>query len=492
MFKTKNKLLLNINWIRKGKVTDLIIAIIVQTNKMVENYENRIKSFIYEMATSPIKIKDYSNNISSTRQEFLEEENQKIIGSKGFVFKSFKTEKERVADYLKERNTIFSKINVDQIRESKSPNPEIVQPSMRFKPRTDLERIYDTINTYSYGKANKSIIDKQLRQLDLNVSKRNHEDELEFEEIPDYTKTNFAKQRIKTQDEKMTEKRQQIKDQRKETKNKIYRKFVDNSEARNLMSELHYKTHFKGAAGFTLFKNSSIINPKVQTRNKTFCKYLSNRSTGSNQNILNNSFGNNRLMTQSTWRCDNNILSTENSNPEHTIMRNSKRLNTDQSANSILTKTYSKLPNYSTNKLLLQDPDVNHDIAQTNPLLYNLNFNPYRKEMNLQNQENGNAEQMEYLRCLAFRSPEDHAALFAPKSPSQKKTVKFFVKLAKSNKKVNKKVDEQTIQNIQNDNEMDSLMKHNPLSFFQRYADNPNDMNIKNSNFLYRIFYFSG
>ena len=27
-----------------------------------------------------------------------------------------------------------------------------MQPEMRFKPRTDLERVYDMINAYKYGK----------------------------------------------------------------------------------------------------------------------------------------------------------------------------------------------------------------------------------------------------------------------------------------------------------------------------------------------------
>lgn len=44
------------------------------------------------MANSPIKIKDYMNPIETTRKEFLEEENEKIKGKRGFSFKQFKYE----------------------------------------------------------------------------------------------------------------------------------------------------------------------------------------------------------------------------------------------------------------------------------------------------------------------------------------------------------------------------------------------------------------
>ena len=37
----------------------------------------------------------------------------------------------------------------------------------------------DSINTYSYGRADREIIDKQLKNLDLNVSKKLHEEYLE-------------------------------------------------------------------------------------------------------------------------------------------------------------------------------------------------------------------------------------------------------------------------------------------------------------------------
>ena len=46
---------------------------------------------------------------------------------------------------------------------------------MRFKPRTDLERIYDMINGYKYGQAKRDILDKQLKIIDLYKYKNSNE-----------------------------------------------------------------------------------------------------------------------------------------------------------------------------------------------------------------------------------------------------------------------------------------------------------------------------
>ena len=53
------------------------------------------------MAHSPVKIKDYTSPILNVRQNFMEDEIDKIKGKKGFVFKSFQTEKDRIVLFFK-------------------------------------------------------------------------------------------------------------------------------------------------------------------------------------------------------------------------------------------------------------------------------------------------------------------------------------------------------------------------------------------------------
>ncbi len=53
---------------------------------------------------------------------------------------------------------------------------------MRFRARTDLERIYDAVNGYSLGRASKWIINKQLKELDLYTAVKTN-DKRESQEI---------------------------------------------------------------------------------------------------------------------------------------------------------------------------------------------------------------------------------------------------------------------------------------------------------------------
>lgn len=106
---------------------------------------------------------------------------------------------------------------------------------MRYKARSDLERIYDEVNKNSYGRANKEIIDNQFKMFEnnsVNLKKKNKNDEdCNAEE---YMKEN----RHLTINPKQNDKKQKTREQLKKEMN---------VEAKNLMSDLHVKTHFKAA-----------------------------------------------------------------------------------------------------------------------------------------------------------------------------------------------------------------------------------------------------
>jgi hypothetical protein len=55
------------------------------------------------------------------------------------------------------RNNSISSTNIDKY----------LQPIMKFKPRTDLERIFDSINLNYYGKIDRNVINEQLKSLGL-------------------------------------------------------------------------------------------------------------------------------------------------------------------------------------------------------------------------------------------------------------------------------------------------------------------------------------
>ena len=70
------------------------------TQKLAENYNNRIKRFILELVKKPIVIQDFTTPVETTRKMMMMEENRKEGGKrKDFVFGGFLTEKERIVYY---------------------------------------------------------------------------------------------------------------------------------------------------------------------------------------------------------------------------------------------------------------------------------------------------------------------------------------------------------------------------------------------------------
>jgi hypothetical protein len=228
------------------------------------------------MAHSPIIVKDSTHIVKNPRQEFFDEGIDKIIGGKGIILKGYKTEKMRIEEHLRNINFSYQKKeekkNEDH-QNSKSGNLNITsngvtikQPEMRYKPRTDLERIFDEINKNSFRKLDKNIIEQQFKNIEMNSTRKfnnNIENELSNnhakDEIPDYKNAgkvdeNFhddfhhsGLEKEKT-DENKTE-------NEKKNKAKMSRKKELNSQAKNLMKEFHNKTHFKGVTSMVNLKN---------------------------------------------------------------------------------------------------------------------------------------------------------------------------------------------------------------------------------------------
>jgi hypothetical protein len=206
------------------------------------------------MVHEPIKVIDYSHPIESTRKELMQEEDYKIKGRRGMILKGFKTEKERIEETIKNNDFVFSSWNQQDSphkNENEHANEHVVQPRMRFKPRTDLERVFDEVNKNSFGRVDKNLIQKQLKKLDLNVviqPKENEDEILDFQTLQSLNKFNHTRSSILHRNEKnvdtsrKNEKKVDTHDKRR----------IMNQEAKNLMSDLHIKTHFKAAAAIAI------------------------------------------------------------------------------------------------------------------------------------------------------------------------------------------------------------------------------------------------
>ncbi len=234
--------------------------------------------------------------------------------------KPFVTDKARIEKYLKSHHEEHEKYNKNKItivcednnlninnrngQRSISEKPLIknnsktnsttnmekyLQPIMKFKPRTDLERIFDAINLNYYGKIDRNLINEQLKSLGLVTvyNKKNPKLQTEYSLLKEKLKVNpetlnyliKEKQRLeqgpKTNEinelisnmeniihinkEIMSEEAQKnfssSSQKARNIRNK--RRNLNNFLAKNILSEYQKKTHFKALCTCSLDLNDS-------------------------------------------------------------------------------------------------------------------------------------------------------------------------------------------------------------------------------------------
>ena len=275
---------------------------------MYKNYEKRVKDFVIDM-TNPetiIEHKDITEKITNTRTELINEQfANNPEKNRPLVFRGYISEADRIKDVIKKNkylyylpdyekikqerkklktisydssgkkiynfnaSNIIDNNNINQILNSKysinntdSPNKSfsskkitIFQPTMRYKPRTDLERVYDVLNGYNYDTASRDIIERQLKSINLYDFKKNinslNEGGKEERKLGKHS--NFLTKSL----QRKGKKRKNVNSLYK--MNKVYynpdkssykpwqRREDLNTEAYGFLSSYHYKTHFKAA-----------------------------------------------------------------------------------------------------------------------------------------------------------------------------------------------------------------------------------------------------
>ena len=316
-------------------------------SKLIEGYNNRIKSFIFNMISKPYKIQylESKNNFSFRPEDKTKKGN--------IILKPFVPDKVRIEKYLKQKQEEQEKFKKNQKYKNKlflsfddndssinSKNDQrcfseskkgfkhkekYLQPIMKFKPRTDLERIFDTINSNYYGKIDRNLINEQLKSLGLvNVySKKHPKLQNEYSLLREKLKVNpetlhyliKEKQRLeqgpKTKEidelisnmeniihinkEILSEKIQKsfsFSEKSKNATNK--RRNLNNFLAKNILSEYQKKTHFKALCAISLdlsdyFNRKKNLNEdKSKDDNKSEEIYTYNSYSNKNLNNKNN------------------------------------------------------------------------------------------------------------------------------------------------------------------------------------------------------------
>jgi len=327
------------------------------------------------MIDHPITLKEYAMpSLNTTRQDYINDKNRKYGGSSKFSFRKYKTDKERLEDLL--RVKAENQKHVDFLKEKENVNQEnpknyysIVQPTMRYKPRTDIERIYCTVNEYSYGKISKDIVNDQLSKLDLNNLKKKEEDHTMENSLLDKYKNidEHVIEELQTQkdflnrqgyNEKNSETVKQIemilsncqqkaneikttsgnsddKGSGNKSMNKtVIKNQINSDAAKMLMGEYNMKTFFKAASVI-----SFNLDDYKHADKKEKDRFLNNnsrndkKSLGNNRNINNstslNFFKSGKLTNYNLTTKNSNNYDNENSNNYFNI--NNTNLNTQAS-----------------------------------------------------------------------------------------------------------------------------------------------------------------
>ena len=246
--------------------------------KLVNKYENRMREFVLKMAEKPIMIKKSKDKFSTSRQEFFALTSNKILDKKGFQFKSYKSDKERINELVKGKELLdkylegISKEKKRKEKLKKKKNiPKLIQPSMRFTARSDFERVYDIIKNRNALYEEEKIIKNQLAKMGFSSHIEDEDEENEESEKIDSEENLIKKENLTDEEIIQKERHNKIIQQRKNMINK--RKFllnVDNKRKMNynkmkyLRSDLYPKTYFKTMENLTMFRTSTINHNAFQ------------------------------------------------------------------------------------------------------------------------------------------------------------------------------------------------------------------------------------
>lgn len=136
-----------------------------------------------------------------------------------------------------------------------------LQIEFRYKPRTDLERIFDEINKNSFRKLDKRILDNHMREIQsrkshrstdsfhkMNKNYNNKDDNRSFD-----NEGSFFNENHNEIDEYLNDLRLKKEEEKKKMSNdkikKLYNRNKDlNQESKKILDELHHKTHFKAVS----------------------------------------------------------------------------------------------------------------------------------------------------------------------------------------------------------------------------------------------------
>ena len=386
-------------------------------DRMIKNYESRINKFVLKMAQTPITIKKERDKYSTSREEFLAKTSKKILDKKGFIFKSYKTDIERINQILKDKNdldkyipkTFRAKPKIKEWGENK-----LVQPSMRFTARCDLERVYDVLKQRELLNNEQKLFNAQMNKMGFvshNVedleeetdSEENNKDNNEplineYKYLSDEDKMKKMRHNKIIQDRKVMIARRNLYlgiDNKNNKKKKKDNKVENNSNGlryAKLREELYRKTHFKAMENLTMFKTS--------TMNHNLFKIWSNEDKKLQKNLQRDK----KLFYYGLSKKFKNLIkeSKDKSMKRYNFSMKNKKPNIDLNDEN---KSNDSGLIWEENRKIFTDTEINKELMTSNPLLYNLNFNSFKSD--IKNGDEINKNKIKIIKKLAFQKDEN-------------------------------------------------------------------------------------
>ena len=417
--------------------------------KLLNNYEDRVKNFILNMAVHPVIIKKQKKIEPSS--PLLTTSAQKNI-KKNFSSRRYVTEKERLKEILERKASLDKYLEIidkskrkQEIINQKKNKPTLIQPSMRFSSRTDLEKIFDVIKNKKNFSVQQKILKSHLAKLGYKSHSMENEniDEYENEEETEKNDDEFNYNNIVNNTEVLSEEQLYKKNLHdkilQERRNMINKRKIlmeieklkkeEKKHYKNLNQGINQKTQFIATENLKMFKTSTMnhnIFKKWRNEDEDNQKNIKNQNSlfyetmGSNfPNI--SKIKNNPMYKKLNSKKKNPIFKKINSADEFNVdnfLKTNNYLNNvnininkfninkniyEDNNNRYIkrNKSYSQDRHYNIteNRKILKELNITKEIANTNPLLYNLNFTQSKKE---NNNFISNKEQLNMLKKLAF------------------------------------------------------------------------------------------
>ena len=420
--------------------------------KLIENYENRMKEYVLKMAEKPIILKRDDDKQMTSRQELHASSSNKILDKKGFIFTSYKSDKDRINEFIKSKEILeqyLFKNNNKKRKKSelakKLKQMSFVQPSMHFMKRTDIEKIYDILKKknnltteqrqlykqlqklgfipnnyeeYEYGDKNDDIVDIEALSVGGNYNSTNDIFNSKLNDEERYKK--LLHNKIINERKNMLIKRKLILN----LGNKIQK--ISSNKKNKINEDEFRKTNFKALENLTMFKTFT-VNHKlfkawstldlaqqkdINESNKMFYQTLSTNFPKFRNKPKNYALTLKKKLSEGIINNIQNIKIDDGNNIGINNVKENLRLNSHTPNNFNFTKYNDYLLkqrksgfNIIDDKKILKDLYITKEVMSSNPLMFKLNFNnnfKYNHNANNLKDKSLSLDKLKTLKKIAF------------------------------------------------------------------------------------------